>query len=92
MRERQQKGAVGVPEAGGAKIIPRWRKNYPVAEYSSRVVAGAQKLEKQSEDCRTVRKIPYSISLYLEPNYTVSLYIEPNYTLSLYIEPNYTLS
>ena len=38
------------------------------------------------------RNIPYSRSLYIEPNYTLSLYIEPNYTLSFYIEPNYTLS
>ena len=54
--------------------------------------AGGPKLQKKSENCRTVAKIPYSKSLYFEPNYTLSLYNEPNYTLSLYIEPNYTLS
>ena len=48
--------------------------------------------KKKSENCRTVPKIPYSVSLYIEPNYTLSLYIEPNYTQSLYIEANYTPS
>ena len=31
-RERQRKGAAGVREAGGGKIILRRRKNYPAAE------------------------------------------------------------
>ena len=92
IRERQRKGAVGVREAGGGKIIPRRRKNYPAAEEVSRAGAGAQRFEKKPKNCRTVPKIPYSKSLCIEPNYTLSLYIEPNYTLSEYIEPNYTLS
>ena len=78
----------------GGKIF-RWRENYPAAEnlsgggkiirrrnnYPGREQVG-QKFKKKSETCRTVPKIPYSISLYIEPNYTLSLYIEPNYTLS----------
>ena len=60
----------------------RPRNNYP----------GWAQLGQKFENFRTVPKIPYSISLYIEPNYTLSLYIEPNYTLSLNIEPNYTLS
>ena len=32
IRERQRKGAAGEREAGGGKIIPRRRKNYPAAE------------------------------------------------------------
>ena len=81
----------------GGKIF-RWRKNYPAAEKLSGggiIIPGGRrwfKNSKKSENCRTVPKIPYSISLYIEPNYTLSLYIEPNYTLSLYIEPNYALS
>ena len=83
----------------GGKIFRGWRKSYPTAYILSgggiiiRAGAGGQKVwQKKSENCRTVPKIPYSISLYIEPNYTLSLYIEPNYTLSLYIEPHYTLS
>ena len=70
---------------GGVKTIRR-RNNYPGRAQVPK------NSKKKSENCRTVMKIPYSISLYIEPNYTVSLYIEPNYTLSLYIEPNYTIS
>ena len=69
----------------GGKIIRR-RHNYP-----GRAQVG-KKFEKKSEKCRTVPKIPHSISLYIEPNCTFSLYIKPNYTLSLYIVPKYTLS
>ena len=50
--ERQLKGAAGVREAGGEKIIRR------------RALVG-QKCEKKShspENCRTVPKTPYSIS------------------------------
>ena len=57
--------------AGGGIFIPGGRR--------------CKKIEKKSQsaqNCRTVPKIPYSISLYIEPNYTLSLYIEPNYTLS----------
>ena len=57
--------------AGGGIIIPGGR--------------GWTKIRKKppsAQNCRTVPKIPYSISLYIEPNYTLSLYIEPNYTLS----------
>ena len=82
-----------------------WGKNYPAAEklsagvkinrrrhaYPGRAKV-VQKCEKKTKNCRTVPKIPYSISLYIEPNYILSLYIEPNYTLFLNIEPNYTLS
>ena len=32
IRERQRKGVAGVREAGGGKIFPRRRKNYPAAE------------------------------------------------------------
>ena len=78
--------------AGGGKIVPRRRKNYPAAEKLSRAGTPAQKIEKKSENCCTVPKTPYSKSFCIEPNYTLSLCIEPNYTLSLYIEPNYTLS
>ena len=81
--------------SSGGKIFPRRRKNYPVAEEISQAGAGGPKIRKKTQNaqnCRTVPKIPYSISLYVEPNYTLSLCIEPNYTLSLNIEPNYTLS
>ena len=61
--------------SGGVKIMLR-RNNYPGWAQVG------QKLEKKSENCRTVPRIPYSMSLYNEPNYTLSLYIEPNYTLS----------
>ena len=73
--------------SAGVKINRR-RHNYP-----GRAQMG-KKFEKNHsvENCRAVPKIPYSISLYIEPNYTLSLYIDPNYTLSLYIEANYTLS
>ena len=50
-----------------------------------------QKFEKKSKNYRTVPKIPYLISLFIEPNYTLFIYIEPKYTLFLYVEPNYTL-
>ena len=56
----------------------RRRNNYP-----GRARVG-QKVEKKphgAQHCHKVPKIPYSISLYIEPNYTLSLYIEPNYTL-----------
>ena len=72
--------------------------NYPQA-YKLSALAGLpwifeifSKKSHSGENCRTVPKKPYSISLYIEPNYTLSLYIEPNYTLFLNIEPNYTLS
>ena len=85
--------------SGGLKKIPG-RNNYKGAstEVSRRRTGGreaqvGQTVGKKSEkNCSTVPKIPYSISLYIEPNYTLSLYIEPNYTLSFYIEPNCTLS
>ena len=47
------------------KFIRRRRKNYPVAEYSSRRARVGQKFSKKShgaETCRTVPKIPHSIS------------------------------
>ena len=50
---------------GGVKVMRR-RNNYPKWEQVG------QKLEKKSENCRTLPKIPYSISLYTEPNYTLS--------------------
>ena len=57
--ERQRKGAVGVREAGGVKIMRR-RNNYPVRARLD------QKFEKKTshsaENCRTLPKIPYSIS------------------------------
>ena len=64
---------------GGGIIIPGGR-------------GWAKKSKKKSENCRTVSKIPYSISLYIELNYTPSSYNEPNYSLPLHIELNYTLS
>ena len=75
IKERQWKGAAGVREAGGGKIIPRRRKNNPAAEYFSWAGAGGPKIRKKThsaQNCRTVPKKPYSISLYLEPNYTLS--------------------
>ena len=62
--------------SGGLKIMRR-RNNYP-----GRSQVGP-KIEKKSQNCCTVPKIPHSKSSYIEPNYTLSLYIEPNYTLSL---------
>ena len=82
---------LGEKLSGGVKIYPaaqktiRWPDNYQGGRRWA-------KNQKNNENCRTVPKIPYSISLYIEPNYTLSLYIEPNYSLSLHIEPNYTLS
>ena len=71
----------------------RWRpKKLSGGGTTIRAGAGGTKTRKKSENCRTVPKTPYSISLYIEPKYTLALYIEPNYTLSLYNEPNYTLS
>ena len=54
IRERQRKGAVGVRVAGDGKIIPRHRKNYPVAEELSQAAARAQKFEKK------IRKLSHS--------------------------------
>ena len=68
IRERQRKVAAGVREIGGGRSIRRWRKNYPAAEYLSLAGAGGPKIRKKirknlsAENCRTVPKIPYSIS------------------------------
>ena len=64
--------------SGGVKIMRR-RKIYPGR---ARVDQKFEKKSQSAQNCRTVPKIPYSTSLYIEPNYTLSLYIEPNYTLS----------
>ena len=60
----------------------RRRKNLSGGGIIIRAGAGGPKIRKKSENCRTVPKKPYFISLYIEPNYTLFLYIEPNYTLS----------
>ena len=39
-----------------------WGKIYPAAEKLSRVGACEPKIRKKSENCRTVPKIPYSLS------------------------------
>ena len=65
---------LGEKLSGGLKIMRWW------TIYTGRAQV-AQKFEKKSEKCRAVPKIPYSKSLYIEPNYTLSSYIEPNYTL-----------
>ena len=76
IRERQRKGAAGVREAAGGKSIPRRRKNYKGASADGRwrnnYSGRAQVPKKLKKNCRTVPKIPYSISLYIEPNYTLS--------------------
>ena len=65
IRERQRKGAVGVREAGGGKNMRR-QNNYPAAEQlycGGRGWAKNSKLKSHTaENCRTVPKIPYSIS------------------------------
>ena len=48
-RDRQRKGAAGVREVGGGKIIQRWRKNYAAAEYLSRAGAGGPKIRQISQ-------------------------------------------
>ena len=69
IREWQRKGAAGVREAGGGKIIPRQRKNYPAAEYLSRAGAGGPKVRKKNlklhqtvAQCRK-HPIPYLYTL-----------------------------
>ena len=47
--------------SGGEKIIRR-PKNFAAAEWLSRAGAGGPKIRKKSENCRTVPKIPYSLS------------------------------
>ena len=46
------------------------------SDYVYEKVSQCRKLSHSPENCRTVPKIPYSISLYIEPNYALSLYIK----------------
>ena len=58
--------------SGGVKIMQR-RKNYPQrARVGQKPEKKIRKLSHSVENIRTVPKIPYSISLYIEPNYTLS--------------------
>ena len=68
-RRHNYKGAIGVRQRVRARMDQKFEKKISKKSHSA-------------ENCRTVSKIPYSISLYIEPNYTLSLYIEPNCTLS----------
>ena len=86
MQRRRKNLSGGLKNLSGGGINIRERQRT-----AGRAQVG-QKFEKKSENCRTVPRIPYSISLFIESNYTLSLYIEPKYYLSLYIKPNYTLS
>ena len=56
----------GVKTYPAAKKIIWGRNNYPGGR------KWEKKSKKKSENCRTKPKIPYSISLYIEPNYTLS--------------------
>ena len=90
IRERQRKGAAGVREAGGGKIIPRQRKNYPAAEYLSRAGAGGPKVRNKNlklhQTVAHCRKYPIP---YL---YTLSQTIPFLYTLNRTIPYLNTLS